>query len=65
MSSRLLASYILCSIGALLVLMAMVSYLQRMTLKKLPFEAAIVSVFLPLGPLKQGSYGCVPVLYLV
>jgi hypothetical protein len=44
--------------------MVMVIYLQRLTLHKLPSKAVIVSVFLPLGPLGQGGYGYVCLIFL-
>ncbi|PWY77081.1 sulfite efflux pump SSU1 [Aspergillus heteromorphus CBS 117.55] len=52
-----LVSYVLWGVGLPLGLMVMVIYLQRLTLHKLPPKAVIVSVFLPLGPLGQGSLG--------
>lgn len=55
----ILASYILWGIGVPFAMMVMVIYLHRLTLHKLPPKAMIVSVFLPLGPLGQGSYGYV------
>lgn len=55
----ILASYILWGIGLPLALTVIVIYMQRLTLNKLPPKAVIVSVFLPLGPLGQGSYGYV------
>jgi tellurite resistance protein TehA-like permease len=53
----ILASYCLWGIGVPLATMVMAIYLQRLALFKLPPKAAIVSVFLPLGPLGQGSFG--------
>ncbi|RMJ26288.1 transporter [Aspergillus sp. HF37] len=53
----ILASYCLWGIGVPLATMVIGIYLQRLTLYKLPPKAAIVSVFLPLGPLGQGSFG--------
>lgn len=52
-----LVSYVLWGVGLPLAMMVLVIYLQRLTLHKLPPKAAIVSVFLPLGPLGQGGYG--------
>lgn len=54
-----LASYVLWGMGFPLAMMVLVIYLQRLALHKLPPKAAIVSVFLPLGPLGQGGYGYV------
>ena len=53
----ILASYILWGIGVPFAMMVMVIYLQRLTLHKLPAKTVIVSAFLPLGPLGQGSFG--------
>lgn len=52
-----ITSYVLWGIGLPLALMVMVIYLARLALHKLPPKAVIVSVFLPLGPLGQGSLG--------
>ncbi|CAG8947412.1 unnamed protein product [Penicillium salamii] len=52
-----ITSYVLWGIGLPLGLMVMVIYLARLALHKLPPKAVIVSVFLPLGPLGQGSLG--------
>lgn len=53
----LVASYILWGVGVRLALMVIAIYLMRLMLHKLPAKAVIVSTFLPLGPLGQGSYG--------
>lgn len=53
----ILASYVLWGIGLPFAMMVIVIYLHRLTLHKLPPKAMIVSVFLPLGPLGQGSFG--------
>ena len=53
----ILASYILWGIGFPLALMVICIYLQRLMFYKLPPKAALVSVFLPLGPLGQGGLG--------
>ena len=50
-------SYILWGCGVPLAMFVMVIYLQRLTVYKLPPREVIVSVFLPLGPLGQGSFG--------
>ena len=55
----ILASYILWGIGVPFAMMVIVIYLHRLTLHKLPAKRVIVSVFLPLGPLGQGSFGYV------
>ncbi|KAE8315788.1 voltage-dependent anion channel-domain-containing protein [Aspergillus transmontanensis] len=52
-----IVSYALWGIGLPLAMMVMVIYLQRLSLHKVPPKAVIVSVFLPLGPLSQGSFG--------
>lgn len=54
-----IVSYVLWGIGLPLGMMVMVIYLLRLALHKLPPKAVIVSVFLPLGPLGQGSLGYV------
>ncbi|KAL6229298.1 hypothetical protein BDW75DRAFT_235321 [Aspergillus navahoensis] len=51
------SSYVLWGIGVPLASMVTVIYLQRLMLHKLPPKAIIVSTFLPLGPLGQGSFG--------
>ncbi|KAB8259911.1 malate permease [Aspergillus pseudonomiae] len=53
----ILASYILWGIGVPLAMMVICIYLQRLMFHKLPPKGMLVSVFLPLGPLGQGSYG--------
>lgn len=52
-----LVSYCLWGIGVPLASMVIVIYLHRLTLHKLPPKTTIVTVFLPLGPLGQGSFG--------
>jgi len=49
-------SYILWGCGVPLAMFVLVMYLQRLTVYKLPAREVIVSVFLPLGPLGQGSF---------
>ncbi|KAH8668855.1 sulfite efflux pump SSU1 [Xylariales sp. PMI_506] len=49
--------YILWGCGLPLALFTMVIYFQRLALHALPPREVIVSVFLPLGPLGQGSFG--------
>lgn len=44
-------------IGVPLAMMIMGIYLQRLMFHKLPPNGMLVSVFLPLGPLGQGSFG--------
>jgi tellurite resistance protein TehA-like permease len=58
--TTIVVSYILWGIGVPLALMIMVIYLMRLMLHKLPPKEIMVSMFLPLGPLGQGSYGYVP-----
>ncbi|KAF5683080.1 sulfite transporter Ssu1, partial [Fusarium denticulatum] len=53
----IVTSYILWGCGVPLALFTMVIYFQRLTIYKLPPREVIVSVFLPLGPLGQGSFG--------
>ncbi|KAL5366637.1 malate permease [Aspergillus floccosus] len=53
----ILASYILWGIGVPLAMMVICVYLQRLMFYKLPPKGMLVSVFLPLGPLGQGSFG--------
>lgn len=53
----IITSYILWGCGVPLALFTMVIYFQRLTMHKLPPREVIVSVFLPLGPLGQGSFG--------
>ncbi|KAB8077468.1 voltage-dependent anion channel [Aspergillus leporis] len=55
--TTIVVSYILWGIGVPLALMIMVIYLMRLMLHKLPPKEIMVSMFLPLGPLGQGSYG--------
>jgi tellurite resistance protein TehA-like permease len=49
-------SYILWGIGVPLSFSVLVIYFQRLTVYSLPPREAIVSVFLPLGPLGFGGY---------
>ena len=52
-----IVSYILWGTGVPLAMVVLVIYFQRLTVHKLPAREVIVSVFLPLGPLGQGSFG--------
>lgn len=52
-----IASYILWGTGVPLAVVVIVVYFQRLAFHKLPPKQVIVSVFLPLGPLGQGSFG--------
>ena len=52
-----ITSYILWGTGVPLAVVVMVVYFQRLAFHKLPPKQVIVSVFLPLGPLGQGSFG--------
>lgn len=53
----IIISYILWGTGVPLAMMVLVMYFHRLTIHKLPPKEVIVSVFLPLGPLGQGSFG--------
>lgn len=52
----LLTSYVLWGTGLPLAMCVLVIYFLRLTLKHLPAKEAIVSTFLPLGPLGQGGF---------
>lgn len=52
----ILVSYILWGTGFPLAMAVLVIYFHRLTIHKLPPREAIVSVFLPLGPLGQGGF---------
>lgn len=52
----MIISYILWGMGFMLAMMILVIYLQRLTMHSLPPREVIVSVFLPLGPIGQGSF---------
>ncbi|KAI5270973.1 hypothetical protein E4T47_05736 [Aureobasidium subglaciale] len=52
----ILISYIIWGMGFLLAMMVLVIYLHRLTMHNLPPREVIVSVFLPLGPIGQGSF---------
>ncbi|KAJ1994750.1 Plasma membrane sulfite pump involved in sulfite metabolism [Coemansia spiralis] len=53
----LMISYMLWAMGLGLSMMLLAIYLVRLILFKLPPKEAIASVFIPLGPLGQSSYG--------
>jgi tellurite resistance protein TehA-like permease len=53
----LLTSYCCWAIGFFVGLMILCIYFYRLLLFKLPSQEVVVSVFLSLGPLGQGSYG--------
>lgn len=53
----IIISYILWGTGVPLAMMVLVMYFHRLTIHKIPPKEVIVSVFLPLGPLGQGSFG--------
>jgi tellurite resistance protein TehA-like permease len=53
----IIVSYILWGIGVPLAMCILVVYLQRLMFHNLPPLEVIVSVFIPLGPLGQGSFG--------
>jgi tellurite resistance protein TehA-like permease len=52
----IIVSYILWGTGFPLAMVALVMYFHRLTTSGLPAREVIVSVFLPLGPLGQGSF---------
>jgi C4-dicarboxylate transporter/malic acid transport protein len=53
----IIVSYVLWGTGFPLAMLVLVIYFQRLTIHKLPPREVIVSVFLPLGPIGQGSFG--------
>lgn len=53
----LVVSYVLWATGVPLAMCVITLYLLRLTTDSLPPKAVIVSSFLPLGPLGQGSFG--------
>ena len=55
----LLVSYVLWGVGLALSILVMAIYFLRLTVHKLPTSEVIVSAFLPLGPLGQGSFGII------
>ncbi|KAJ1948433.1 Plasma membrane sulfite pump involved in sulfite metabolism, partial [Linderina macrospora] len=52
-----LVSYAMWAMGVGIAMMLITIYLLRLALYKLPAKEAIVSAFIPLGPLGQSSYG--------
>jgi tellurite resistance protein TehA-like permease len=52
----IIISYILWGTGVPLAMTVLVMYFHRLTVHHLPPREAIVSVFLPLGPLGQGGF---------
>ncbi|KAJ9606465.1 Plasma membrane sulfite pump involved in sulfite metabolism [Cladophialophora chaetospira] len=52
----LITSYVLWGTGFPLAMVVLVMYFHRLTVHSLPPREVIVSVFLPLGPLGQGSF---------
>ncbi len=52
----IVTSYILFGTGFPLSMVVLVMYFHRLTIYRLPPREVIVSVFLPLGPLGQGSF---------
>ena len=52
----LLTSYVLWGTGFPLAMVLLVMYFHRLAIHNLPPQEVIVSVFLPLGPLGQGSF---------
>ncbi|KAJ5083221.1 hypothetical protein N7456_012648 [Penicillium angulare] len=55
----LLASFVLWGMGTPLAIAVLVMYYQRLAVHKLPPREAIVSCFLPLGPLGFGGFGII------
>ncbi|KAH8725831.1 voltage-dependent anion channel [Phaeosphaeriaceae sp. PMI808] len=53
----IITSYVLWGMGVPFALVVMTIYFHRLAVHKLPPQEAIVSVFLPLGPMGQGGYG--------
>ncbi|KAF6820230.1 c4-dicarboxylate transporter malic acid transport [Colletotrichum sojae] len=53
----LVTSYILWGIGICFSGMVLALYFHRLTIHSIPSKEAIVSVFLPIGPLGQGGFG--------
>lgn len=53
----LIVSYVLWATGVPLAMCIITLYLLRLTTNSLPPKAIVVSSFLPLGPLGQGSFG--------
>ncbi|KAF2011443.1 C4-dicarboxylate transporter/malic acid transport protein-like protein [Aaosphaeria arxii CBS 175.79] len=53
----IITSYVLWGTGVPLAFVVIVIYFHRLAVYKLPPQEVIVSVFLPLGPMGQGSYG--------
>ena len=51
-----ITSYVLWGTGFPLAMVVLVIYFHRLTIYRLPPREVIVSVFLPLGPLGQGSF---------
>jgi len=57
----LITSYCLWGLGLGLSFMVIALYFQRLALHHLPEAEVIVSAFLPLGPLGQGSFGIIQI----
>lgn len=57
--TTLVVSWILWGIGMGLSMMLLALYMQRLLLNRIPPTEVIVSAFLPVGPLGQGSFGIV------
>lgn len=55
----IITSYVLWGTGFPLAMVMLAMYFHRLTIHNLPPREVIVSVFLPLGPLSQGSFALV------
>ncbi|CAM1511358.1 Fc.00g088710.m01.CDS01 [Cosmosporella sp. VM-42] len=55
--TTIITSYVLWGIGESFSACVLALYFHRLTIHSIPPKEAIVSVFLPIGPLGQGGYG--------
>ncbi|KAI1081333.1 voltage-dependent anion channel [Whalleya microplaca] len=55
--ATLIVSYLLWGLGGSFSLLILAMYFQRLNLHSVPPKEAIVSMFLPVGPLGQGGFG--------
>lgn len=51
-----MVSYVLWGIGLPMAVVTLGIYFHRLTMHKLPPREAIITVFMPVGPLGQASY---------